>query len=137
MIIFIKVGIEWLISIFAAVLYYKSGSNKIKDIYGFVKSMEEYQLMPYGYVRIIGPMVGIIELIIAIWVIIPFTRGSGALLGAIIQAIFLTLMIMNYGKTFVNGCGCFKLNTPQTISMPHVVLNTITLILFIILFIIV
>jgi hypothetical protein len=113
----------WGISLLIFTLYYKSGVQKMRNPYAFVQVIDQYQVLSLKRTRLIAPLITVLELVAAVWVLLPWTRMFGAVLGAGLQLVFLVLMIKNLGRTFPYGCGCFELNAPKTITDKHVLFN--------------
>lgn len=115
--------IVWLCAIAVAVLYLKSGGQKFKNPYALQLVMGEYIKLPPIVSRFSASAITMIELLIAIWIIIPITQKAGAWSGAILQCFFIVLMFKNLGRTLEQGCGCFGLNQPQKITIKHIYMN--------------
>src|SRR5689334_5037283 len=116
---------SWVISLAIFTLYYKSSFQKMRNPYAFVQVVEQYQILSGQATRLLAPLLTVLELVAAGWVLLPWTRVAGAALGAGLQLVFIGLMLKNLGKTFPYGCGCFELNAPKTISKKHVLFNVV------------
>lgn len=115
--------IEWMISAGIALLYYKSSIQKLRNPYAFIQIVEDYQAFPVRATSILAPMLSVVELITSIWIILPWTRVLGATVGSALQVVFIILIMNNMGKSFNNGCGCFRINSPTKITPVHVLMN--------------
>lgn len=113
----------WIVSIVIAALYYKSSTQKMRTPYTFSYIMSEYQLgtyhMPLFISTKLAPLLIVVELLTAVWIILPWTRLYGFILGASLQLVFVLLMFSNMGRSFPYGCGCFKMNAPSVITARH------------------
>ncbi|WP_223199806.1 MauE/DoxX family redox-associated membrane protein [Paenibacillus sp. 37] len=114
----------WMVSFVIAALYYKSSVQKLRTPYTFSYIVSEYQLstyhMPLAIATKLAPLLIVVELLTAVWVLLPWTRIYGFALGASLQLIFIILMSANIGRSFPYGCGCFKMNAPSVITVRHV-----------------
>lgn len=115
--------LEWIISITIALIYFRSGIHKFRKPYSFVQIVYQYKILPYPVTKVFAPLLMIVELIVSIWLLIPVTRFQGAILGSMLQIMFICLMVKNLGKTFEYGCGCFELNVPEKITFRHISMN--------------
>lgn len=83
----------WLVSVVLAALYYKSSVQKLRTPYTFSYIVSEYQLgayhMPLAIATKLAPLLIIIELLTAVWILLPWTRIYGFVLGAALQFVFL------------------------------------------------
>lgn len=113
----------WMVSIVIAALYYKSSMQKLRTPYTFSYITSQYQLgtyhMPLFIATKLAPLLIVVELLAAVWILLPWTRLYGFILGASLQFIFIMLMFINIGKSFPYGCGCFKMNAPSVITARH------------------
>ncbi|WP_429370948.1 MauE/DoxX family redox-associated membrane protein [Paenibacillus sp. DS2015] len=115
--------IIWMVSIVIAALYYKSSMQKLRTPYTFSYIVSEYQLgtyhMPLFIATRLAPLLIVVELLTAVWILLPWTRLYGFVLGASLQFVFILLMFTNMGRSFPYGCGCFKMNAPSVIKARH------------------
>ncbi|QUG43123.1 hypothetical protein KD050_07790 [Psychrobacillus sp. INOP01] len=116
--------IQLVIVFFIALIYYKSGIQKFRNPISFSRIVKQYS---NKFTTKVAHKLTIIivttELMSSLWMLIPHTRVVGLITGIVLQVIFLTVMITNYGRHFENGCGCFKLNAPSVITYRHILMN--------------
>lgn len=113
----------WMVSIVIAALYYKSSTQKMRTPYTFSYIVSEYQLgtnhIPLLTSIKLAPLLIVVELLTAVWIILPWTRLYGFILATSLQLVFVLLMFSNIGRSFPYGCGCFKMNAPSVITARH------------------
>ncbi|WP_286925402.1 MULTISPECIES: MauE/DoxX family redox-associated membrane protein [Lysinibacillus] len=113
-----------ILSIVAAVIYFKSSIGKFKDIYAFKVVIEDYKIFPNFLVPLIAVTVPALEITVVIALLIGGSNiFSAALVGALMQMGFAILMILKLNKVQPNGCGCFGLHSAEKITMKHVLRN--------------
>lgn len=121
-------ALEWLLAALIAVIYLKSGLQKLRNPYALQLVMSGYVNFPFKWIQFVAPIIISGELLTTIWLLIPFTRQLGLYSGIGLQLLFILLLIKNMGKTMAYGCGCFELNQPQTIEGKHLYVNGLLLI---------
>ena len=95
--------------IFVGGMFLLSGIGKLMDINAAVKSVYNFQLLPWDWaISLIGTILPFIELIGAICILVgAFTRISATLIGAMSAVFFFGKM----NSMFIQGrsidCGCF------------------------------
>lgn len=114
-----KEMIIWFLSVGVFLLYMKSSSQKLRNPYALQLVAEGYQMVSPRVVKFVAPLIAVLELLSAIWIIIPHTREIGALTGALLQILFMFMIFKNLGRTMPYGCGCFELNQPKKVSVKH------------------
>ncbi|WP_409344800.1 MauE/DoxX family redox-associated membrane protein [Paenibacillus sp. MBLB4367] len=129
------IWINWLLSAFVFLIYYKSGVLKLRNPYAFVQIVNDYKILKWNKVIFVAPLLSVIEVLVAFWIIVPQTRLFGVFFGSILQIIFIGVLYKNLGRKFVRGCGCFELNVPKEIKVKNLLLNFSLLILLGIIFI--
>ena len=115
--------VVWTISVLIGLMYVKSSGQKLRNPHALSLVIEGYNVFPRRTIHALTPLVSVLEVIAAIWLLLPWVRPYGALLGAGLQVVFLVLMIKNLGRTMPHGCGCFQLNQPKKVTGKHVLLN--------------
>lgn len=119
----------WIISIVIALVYYKSSIQKLLNPLVFKKIISDYNLLKSDHLQLhVSLLITSLELTIAVFILFPSTRLISVLAGTLLQIIFIIALSRNLGKTFDNGCGCFQMNTPQTISMKSIYVNILLLV---------
>ncbi|WP_396426759.1 MauE/DoxX family redox-associated membrane protein [Lederbergia sp. NSJ-179] len=113
-----------ILCMYICLIFLKSSLVKLKNPYGFMVVIEQYNIFPKFMLRTITPIIIVFELCIGLWIVVPFLRPFGAIIGIIMQTLFLILLIKNFGRTLERGCGCFEINTPKKITMKHILFNT-------------
>lgn len=119
----IEMIISGLISFVNFVLYLKSSLQKLRNPYALNLVVQGYDVVSPRAAGYLAPLLAVIELLVAVWLILPWTRLAGAVGGALLQLIFIAMMLKTLGRTLEHGCGCFELNQPKTITMRHVYFN--------------
>lgn len=127
--------IQLFIIFLIAIIYYKSGVQKLRNPISFSRIVNQYSnKFTHNIAQMISIFIITTELMTGLWILIPHTRIVGIIAGMILQVIFLCVMIINYGRHFENGCGCFKLNAPSKITFRHILMNVSILGLLVIVF---
>jgi hypothetical protein len=85
--------------------------------------LEDYGIKNNIVLTIFSPILSILELLIAVWILIPNTRTLGSLCGIVLQIIFIVLLTINYNNSFKSTCGCFELNMPREIKFKNIIVN--------------
>jgi len=108
-----------------ALVYYKSGIQKFKHPLAFKMIMKQYRIAKLSETMLIkiSLLVCCLELVTAAGLILPWARMIASCVGIILQIIFIIVLAMNYKRHFPGGCGCFEINTPETIGMKHIAMN--------------
>lgn len=120
--------LTWIISIVIALVYYKSSIQKMLNPLVFKKIISDYDLIKSDHLQLHASLlITSLELTIAVFILFPSTRLISIIAGTLLQIIFIIALSCNLGKTFDNGCGCFRMNTPQTISMKSIYVNFLLL----------
>lgn len=118
----------WVISIVIAFVYYKSSIHKLLNPLVFKRIISDYNLIQSDRLQLhTSLLITSLELATAVFILVPGTRLMAVAAGAVLQIIFIIALSCNVGKTFENGCGCFQMNTPQTISMKSIYVNVLLL----------
>ncbi|PWV95963.1 methylamine utilization protein MauE [Paenibacillus cellulosilyticus] len=125
--------ISWLLAAVAAVMYLKSGLQKLRNPYALQLVMSGYVSVPFRWIQTAAPIIITSEILTAVWLLVPFTRQVGVYAGIGLQLLFIILLTKNFGKTMEYGCGCFGLNQPQTIEGKHLYVNGMILTVLILL----
>lgn len=115
--------ITLILCLYICLIYLKSSSVKLKNPYGFMVVIEQYGIFPKFMLRPITAIITATELFIGLWIVVPYFRTFGAIIGIIIQTLFLIFLFKNYGRTLERGCGCFTINAPHKITMRHILFN--------------
>ncbi|MGK0536942.1 MauE/DoxX family redox-associated membrane protein [Bacillus sp. 'calajunan'] len=122
------------LSIIAAIIYFKSSIGKFKDIYAFKVVLSDYKVFPKFFVPVITIAVPAIEVAVVVGL---FLGGSNilpaAIIGTFMQFCFAVLMLLKLNQVQPNGCGCFGLHSAEKITIKHVTRNIGMFIMFLIL----
>ncbi|MBB3111979.1 putative membrane protein YphA (DoxX/SURF4 family) [Paenibacillus phyllosphaerae] len=126
----VLVCIEWVFVIILVVIYYKSSVQKINNSYGFVQVLDQYNMLPKSLTPYIAPVVAILELVSALWLLFPSLRLEGAIIGGAMQTLFLLIALINFNKPLKYGCGCFEISLPKVVTIKHIIFNLSLLAIF-------
>lgn len=88
------------IFIFSAVM-------KIIDTTYFVKSLENYKLLPVESLNIFALVIPCLELIIGILLLLGIFVKEGALIGSIMMTVFIAAILIALERGLDIECGCF------------------------------
>lgn len=117
--------LQWMTAIGMAVIYYKSSTQKLRNAYGFYRIVTgDYKLTNKKKASVLSPFLASIELITALWLVVPWMQVFGFMMVACLQILFLFVLIPRKGLVLKNGCGCFGLNTPKEITSRDLVNNS-------------
>jgi putative oxidoreductase len=95
------------IRVVLGILFIYSGVMKIIDTNFFVKSLENYKLLPVEALNIFALIIPWLELIIGILLLLGIFVKEGALLGSIMMVIFIVAIIIALSRGLNIECGCF------------------------------
>lgn len=123
-------SVKWVLATAMFVLYMKSSLLKLGNPLAFRETLRQYALLPHTWLDWFAPGLAVLELLAAVWVLVPWTRLSGAVLGAGLQGIFLVAIFLRLGVRLPRGCGCFRLNFPEVVSRGHLATNACLLATF-------
>ena len=88
-------------------LFIYSAVTKIEDIHYFVKSIENYKLLPSGLLNVIGITIPALELIVGIFLLLGIFVKESALVGSILMIIFILVVASALFRGLDIDCGCF------------------------------
>ncbi|PEP90425.1 hypothetical protein COE95_13475 [Bacillus toyonensis] len=123
-----------ILSIIAAIIYFKSSIGKFKDIYAFKVVLGDYKVFPKFMVPIITISVPAIEVAVVVGMLLGGSNIlPAAIVGTFMQFCFAILMLLKLNQVQPNGCGCFGLHSAEKITGKHVTRNLGMFIMFLIL----
>ena len=79
----------------------------MSDLDFFVKSLENYKLLPAETLNLVALIIPWMELITGVFLIIGFFVKESALLGSIMMGIFIAAIIISLARGLNIDCGCF------------------------------
>lgn len=95
------------IRVILALLFIFSAITKIADMDYFVKSLENYKLMPTESLNLLALIIPWMELIIGVFLLIGFLVKESAFIGSIMLGIFIIAIIISLTRGLNIDCGCF------------------------------
>jgi Methylamine utilisation protein MauE len=117
-------AIGWTVVLVLAGVFGAAAVSKLRALDAFVGVVHNYRLVPEPLERPIAYALPGVELAIAIGVLVPTTRATGALAAAALLALFAGAMAINLmrGRRDID-CGCFATVLRQHLSWPLVLRN--------------
>jgi hypothetical protein len=117
-------AIGWTVVLVLAGLLGAAAVSKLRALDAFVGVVHNYRLVPETLERSIAYGLPGVELAIAMSVLVPPTRATGALAAAVLFALFAGAMAINLmrGRRDID-CGCFATVLRQHLSWPLVLRN--------------
>lgn len=88
-------------------LFIFSAATKMADLNYFVKSLENYKLLPAESLNLFALIIPWIELLIGIFLIIGFFVKESALIGSIMMIVFIIAIGISLARGLNIDCGCF------------------------------
>ena len=99
----------------AVLLFGTAAAHKLRSAGGFAGTLAQYRLLPVGFIRIAGPALGLLELVVCLGLPWPALRPVGAAAGAILLLMYSAAITINLarGRRDLDcGCGGFGRRTP-------------------------
>ena len=100
---------RWLILIFRLVLgvvLLYSGFNKLNDLAGFARDIQNYDLIPYAFTNVIAILLPWVEVYVGVCLILGFFVDGASILTLLIMGVF----VVGVGQAWLRGlnieCGC-------------------------------
>ncbi len=97
----------FIVRILLGALFIFSAITKISDLDFFIKSLENYKLLPVETLNLVALIIPWMELIIGLFLILGFFVKESALLGSIMMGIFIMAIIISLARGLNIDCGCF------------------------------
>ncbi|WP_303863508.1 MauE/DoxX family redox-associated membrane protein [Alkalibaculum bacchi] len=125
--------LQLIVCLTISITFYSNGVKKIKNIYSYYKSFQEYNIISNKKIlKMIVSMLISFELMLCIMILFPSFRLTASIVGMFIQAFYILTLILNYGRNISSNCGCFNINVPKYIDFKSVAVSFIYLYLFVI-----
>jgi putative oxidoreductase len=88
-------------------IFIYSAAMKIIDTGYFVKSLENYKLLPVESLNIFALIIPSLELIVGIFLLLGLFVKESALIGSIMMIVFIAAIAIALSKGLNIECGCF------------------------------
>jgi uncharacterized membrane protein YphA (DoxX/SURF4 family) len=97
----------WLCALGLAAVFLAAALLKLRDVAGFYREIENYQVFPPVLAVGLAYYVPALELVAAVAVLVPRWRRPGALVLGLLLAAFLGLLTSAWVRGLDISCGCF------------------------------
>ena len=108
---------NWLLRLLIGGAFVIAGILKISAPAGFAVDVSNYRLVPHGLINLVAIVLPWIELVAGVCVITGFWLRSGALLIAVMTAMFFFVIISALARGLNIECGCFGTIAGKTIGL--------------------
>lgn len=100
--------------ILLAALFLYAGVVKAGASEGFARTIAEFTILPPDLLPVLAIALPWTEMICGILLLIPYTARLGAVLAAILFAIFITAIAWALSQGLIVDCGCFGEDVPPS-----------------------
>ncbi len=108
----------WSCRLFLGIIFLATGTGKALDLPGFIGVMKTYELgMPDWLLWMGGTAVTVSELILGTWILTGWRLRWAALLGVLINSVFLVLLTSALWRGLeLQNCGCYGVFLARPLS---------------------
>lgn len=121
------------IRVILGLLFIFSALTKMTDLDYFVKSIENYKILPAESLNLFALIIPWMEIIIGIFLLIGLFVKESALLGSLMMVIFIAAIIIALARGLNIDCGCFGTIDGSKVGIQKLVEDFIILLGFILL----
>jgi len=123
-----------LFCIILGIFYLKNSIKKIKNPYLFAIVLKEYSMPEKLVLRVIAPILIVVEMLLSLLLLSNFSMMSILLVGTGLQAFYISLIFKNMNKSFSNVCNCFPLQVPQKATTKKLLQNLFLFVFFVLIY---
>lgn len=102
-------------------LFVYSAYTKITDLDYFVKSLENYKLLPEESLNLFAIIIPWLELIIGVFLILGIFVRESAVLGSILMILFIMAIASAMARGLDIECGCFGTKNGSRVGLLRII----------------
>ncbi len=113
-----------------AALFLYAGVVKLGMSEQFAVTIAQFYLLPTAGVHLLAALLPWLEIFAAILLLIPRTARVGALVIAVLLAVFIAALTWAWSQGFTFGCGCLGTTEDEPVSgnqIPHAIARDVAL----------
>lgn len=116
----------WVLTLSLVGLWARAGLHKLRDVARFGGTLEAYAILPHAIVSPVSWLIPMSELLLAIGLVLPFSRRAAAAAGALLLVLYATAIGINLSRGRRElDCGCSGFGREQRISPLLVLRNAV------------